>query len=281
VIPQALFGMNDVAVLRNHRDSAVFYKCLEHDLVNIEFYTNIACFVYIDSGYEVLTNSKNETIELYPGSAIFLPRGLSLHSDFVKKTESLKAYLVFFDEQVITDYLSNVRSVDAFDEDDQGYYFIKEERGEFNKFFDSMQLGIKDPGYFNTKLQELLHLIAWKGSKRAFNKMLLCMNRMLPKRNLVRLLERHDLIHLSVSDLAHISGRSLSSFSRDFKEIYKVSPKKWLREKRLSRAKELLDGKGLSVTEAASEVGYENVSNFIKAFKLKYGLTPKQIKLAK
>jgi AraC-like DNA-binding protein len=281
VIPQALFSMKDVTVLSGHRDSAILYKCLEHNLVDIEFYTNTACFVYIESGYEMLTNSNNDTIELHSGSAIFLPRGLNLHSDFVKRAESLKAYLVFFDEQVITNYLSNVKSTGTFNEDEQGFYSLKEESGEFMKYFKSIQYGVNDPGYLDVKLQELLYLVAWKGKKCAFIRMLLSMNRMSTKRNLVRLLEKHDLIHLSVSDLAHISGRSLSSFNRDFKAIYKVSPKKWLQEKRLTRAKDLLVGKGFSVTETASEVGYDNVSNFIKAFKLKYGLTPKQLKLAK
>jgi AraC-like DNA-binding protein len=273
--------MKDIKVLSQNRDSAICYKCLEQDLIDIEFYTNISCFVYIESGYEALTNSANDTIELRPGSAVFLPRGLNLHSDFVKRTEFLMAYLVFFDDQVITDYMSKAKKLDKSKGSAQSFYYLKEDCGEFNKYFRSIQHGIKDPGYLNIKLQELLHLIAWKGNEMELLRILLNMNRMSPRRNLVRLLEKQGLIDLTVSDLAYLSGRSLSSLNRDFKEIYRVSPKKWLQDKRLSYAKELLDSKGLSVTEVASEVGYKNVSNFIKAFKLKYGLTPKKIKLAK
>jgi AraC-like DNA-binding protein len=281
VIPQALFAMKDVTVLKQYRNSAICYKCLERDLVDIEFYTNIPCFVYIESGYEVLINSNNETIELHPGSAIFLPQGSNLHSDFVKKTESLKAYLVFFDEHVITDYLGKVKRIEACGEGEQSFIYLEDDGGEFIKCLRSIQPAIADPSYLIIKLQELLCLIAWKSNEKTFLRLLLTKNRVSPRRNLVRLLESHDLLHLTVSDLAHISGRSVSSFNRDFKAIYNVPPKKWLQEKRLLRAKELLNGKGLSVTEVASEVGYENVSNFIKAFKLRYGLTPKQIKLAK
>ncbi len=278
VIPQALFVMRDVTVLKSHRNSVIFYKCLEQDLVDIEFYTNIPCFIYIESGYEVITNSNNDTIELHPGSGIFLPQGLNLHSDFVKKTEALKAYLVFFGEEVITDYLSKVKKYDG--NKSENNFFLLNKDCEFLKFINSVRLDINVPGYLNIKLQELLHLIASQDSQNLFHRLLLTMNSVSPKRNLVRLLEKQDLLHLSVSDLAHISGRSVSSFNRDFKQIYKIPPKKWLQDKKLSRAKELLDNQGLSVTEVALEVGYENISNFIKAFKLKYGITPKKIKFA-
>ncbi|WP_369832151.1 helix-turn-helix domain-containing protein [Motiliproteus sp. MSK22-1] len=86
---------------------------------------------------------------------------------------------------------------------------------------------------------------------------------------------------MSVSDLAQISGRSLSSFNREFKSTYKMPPKQWLQEKRLSYSKELLQYNELSVTEIAMKVGYENVSHFIKAFKNRYGSTPKQLKVCK
>lgn len=281
VIPQALFSMKDVTVLKQHRNSMIFYKRLEQDLVDIEFYTNTPCFIYIETGFEILTNSDNHTIELHPGSAIFLPQGLNLNSDFVKKTDSLTAYLVFFSEQVITSFLTNAKNARTGNESSKHYCLLQDEDDVFISFFNTFKSAIEDPGYLLTKLQELLHLIAWKDHENEFFSLLLSMHSISPKRNLVRLLESHDLLHLSVSDLAHISGRSLSSFNRDFKEIYKTPPKKWLQEKRLTRARELLDQEALSVTEAALEVGYENISNFIKAFKLRYGQTPKQIQLGK
>ncbi len=64
VIPQALYTMKDVVVLSHHRNSAIIYKNLEHDLVDIEFYTNTPCFIFIENGREVITNSNNDTIEL-------------------------------------------------------------------------------------------------------------------------------------------------------------------------------------------------------------------------
>lgn len=49
--------------------------------------------------------------------------------------------------------------------------------------------------------------------------------------------EQHYASPVSVSELAYLSGRSLSSFKRDFQNIYNVAPATWIREKRLEKAK--------------------------------------------
>lgn len=278
VIPQALYAMKDVSVVMQGANSVMFLKHLEHDLVDVEFYTNYPCFVYIESGCEVLTNAQNEVIELQAGSAIFLPQGATLHSDYVKQTQSLRACLVFFDQQVITEYLSKTGIRGAANTNSGDFYVIHDRQADFQSFMASLKTDITEPGYFNVKLQELLHLIAWKGDAQRFHALLLSKGAQTPKRNLRRLLDAHDILHLSVRDLALLSGRSLSSFQRDFKASYQTTPQKWLQEKRLAHAHRLLDGGDCSVTEAAAAVGYENISHFIRAFRLKYGQTPKQLK---
>ncbi|MEJ2613172.1 MAG: helix-turn-helix transcriptional regulator [Candidatus Thiodiazotropha sp.] len=60
--------------------------------------------------------------------------------------------------------------------------------------------------------------------------------------------------------------------------MYHESAKPWLLRKRLSRARELLESDNYTVTDVAMMVGYSNVSHFIKAFKIRYGLTPKTVK---
>lgn len=255
-------------------------KHLQQDLTDIEFYSSVPCFIYIESGREVITDSNNHKVELHAGSGVFLPQGEHLHSDYVKCAESLQAYLVFFDEHVITEFLAGCKGDAAAKATKQSFYTVEDNEGDINGFFRSINCAIADPGYLSVKLHELLHLIAWKADAASLRALLAKQRISSPKRNLQRLLENHDVLRLSVSDLAQISCRSLSSFNRDFKAIYKVPPQTWLREKRLAHARELLDSKGVSVTEAAVEVGYENVSHFIKAFKLKYGRTPKQIKNA-
>mgnify|MGYP000226694739 CR=1 FL=1 len=280
VIPQALFALKDVSVLLHNRNSAIFYKNLENDLTDVEFYTNVPCFIYIESGREVLSTENDECIELNEGTAIFLSQGLTLQSDFVRKTENLSAYLVFFDDEVIINYLRKLTRVD-FKLQARPHHCIFDKPNRFSKFFESIEYDIQSYEYLKVKLEELLHLIAWKSNTQNFLMSLAQMRRSPPKQNITHILETYDVFHLSIADLAHLSGRSPSSFQRDFKKNYGTSPGKWLQEKKLYRAKELLTNDELTVTEVALTLGYENISAFITAFKRKYGITPKQIKSRK
>ena len=62
----------------------------------------------------------------------------------------------------------------------------------------------------------------------------------------------------------------------EFKKYFKNSPSKWFQEKRLKHAAFLLKNKPIRPSDIYLEVGYETLSNFIQAFKMKFGQTPKQ-----
>jgi len=281
VIPHALTAMDEVTPLMSNGDLAIFYEYLIDDLVDVEFYTNTPCFVYIESGLEVITTADNKTHELGSNTIIFLPQGYNLHSDFVRSTASLKAYMVFLDDAIISEYLSSRKMLPKIKAEKNELFKVKSS-ALIRSFFKSIQAihneGCNSPDLLKVKLLEFLHLVALQ-DEAALNRSLSYKPKtMRLKRNIARLLKDNDILHLSVDDLSHLSGRSLSSFNRDFRAIYNMPPKRWLQEKRLNHAKMLLTNNDLSVTEVASELGYENISHFIKLFKEKYQITPKQFK---
>lgn len=280
VIPQSLHEMSDIQQLMSSGDSGILYKNLKQDLVDVEFYTNIPCLVYIESGQEVITSSDNQTYKLSAGTAIFLPQGLNLHSDYVKVTENLKSYLVFFTKDVLTDFISTEKK-NKFMNCEQHDLLKIQCDSLIEVYFNSIQQlskqGVNTPALLKIKLLELLHLLslydkrifqaAYKSNQASIS----------PKRNLTRLLKNSDTLKLSISDLANLSGRSIATFNRDFKSIYGTAPKQWLQNKRLAHAYKLLTNTELTVTHVAADLGYENVSHFIKSFKEKYKTTPKQL----
>ena len=69
---------------------------------------------------------------------------------------------------------------------------------------------------------------------------------------------------------------SESSFKRVFKKHFQSSPGKWFREKRLEHSAFLLRNKSKRPSDIYQEIGYENLSNFTQAFKIKFGVTPKR-----
>lgn len=76
---------------------------------------------------------------------------------------------------------------------------------------------------------------------------------------------------------AYLTGRSLSTFKRDFEKIFGTTPSKWLQAKRLEEAHFLIAEKGKKASDVYIEVGFENLSHFSFAFKKAYGVAPSQL----
>jgi AraC-like DNA-binding protein len=69
---------------------------------------------------------------------------------------------------------------------------------------------------------------------------------------------------------------SVSKLNRIFRELYGTSLHAYVQEMRLEQAAEMLLKMNLSVTEVAVNSGYNNMSHFSKAFKNRFGITPKK-----
>ncbi|GGF32358.1 helix-turn-helix domain-containing protein [Echinicola rosea] len=87
-------------------------------------------------------------------------------------------------------------------------------------------------------------------------------------------MEANYMYSLNLSEYAHLTNRSLSTFKRDFAEYYGTTPGKWLSAKRMERAKRLIDTTQKPIGEIAFENGFNNLSHFSRVFKDKYGVSP-------
>lgn len=87
-------------------------------------------------------------------------------------------------------------------------------------------------------------------------------------------MESNYMYDLNIHDFASISNRSLSTFKRDFKKHYKTSAAKWIAERRLQRARALLETEDKTINQVAFECGFKNASHFSRVFKEKFKITP-------
>lgn len=79
---------------------------------------------------------------------------------------------------------------------------------------------------------------------------------------------------LDLGDLAREAGLSPFHFARAFKQATGVSPCRYLLERRIERAKELLAGPAPTIAEIASACGFATQTGFTSAFRRVTGTTP-------
>ena len=79
-----------------------------------------------------------------------------------------------------------------------------------------------------------------------------------------------------ISELAKNLSMSESKLARLFFSAYGTSIHRYIQDQRLEKAAALIAGKSMNVSEAALHCGYSNMSWFSKAFKEKFGVSPKK-----
>lgn len=88
------------------------------------------------------------------------------------------------------------------------------------------------------------------------------------------LIESHYADAITIERMADSTGLSERTLKRRFLNATQLSPNVYLQKVRIDKAKKLLIATTLSVKEVAYEVGYENVSFFVRLFKSEVGYTP-------
>jgi len=91
-------------------------------------------------------------------------------------------------------------------------------------------------------------------------------------------MEKYHSKRISLEEIAAAAYMSRFHFIRIFQQVYGLTPRQFLRDLRISKAKELLK-KGASVTEACFKVGYKSLPTFSSAFKRGTGHSPKKYQM--
>ncbi|MDW8848511.1 helix-turn-helix domain-containing protein [Flavobacterium sp. MMLR14_040] len=97
------------------------------------------------------------------------------------------------------------------------------------------------------------------------------------KIDLVHFMERNFMFNMPLDRLGYLTGRSLSTFNRDFRKYFNTTPQKWLTAKRLELAHYELTKNKKKAIDVCYEVGFENLSHFSFAFKKQFGYTATEL----
>jgi len=98
-------------------------------------------------------------------------------------------------------------------------------------------------------------------------------------RRVIDYIEAHLADDISLRDLAAQAGLSTHHFGEAFKASTGTSPHRYLVERRIRRAKELLLGAEQSIAEIAMSVGFASHSHFTDNFRRLTGTTPSRFRI--
>lgn len=265
--PNSVYNYKDIIYSCFQREESLSEHCLPHHAL-----------IHVYSGeLRIIDNGKENTVRA--GEYIFLKRDnrLKIHKQ-THAAEPYKAISIRFDRKLLREYFGELKrktklpeNVKRFKEaviklDDSPYM-----ESLFASLFPFTDKGIKPNEEFVTmKMTEAIGCIL-QADKRFYPTLFDFNNPW--KIDLLEFMEENFMQDMNMVEFALYTGRSLAGFKRDFSQISELSPQKWLIERRLKKAYELIKT-GKSVTDACLESGFKNRSHFSTAFKNKFGFPP-------
>ncbi|MDR1115331.1 MAG: AraC family transcriptional regulator [Tannerella sp.] len=228
--------------------------------------------LYIVAG-NVEFQIEDEHLVAEPGNIILIRRNRLTKATKIPSPDTpCKTVNIFLTQEIIRTYAlqNNIGIQERY----TGKPLIRLNKNIFLKtFFDSLIPYLHHPGKLSHKMtrlktDEALELLL--DARDGMESFLFDLSE--PYRiDLDKFISANFMFNIPISEFARLTGRSLSTFKRDFKNIYHDTPEKWLRERRLNEARRLIIHEGKKPSEVYYQVGFENFSHFSAAYKQLFG----------
>lgn len=245
---------------------------------------NEACFLYIMKG-EYESVSEVETIKVKAEESLLMKCGNYTSRMLpAKSSETYQALAVHFYPEVLLKIYEN-KLPDFLKETENTDTHMTKLNSDalIHKYIEGILFYFNNPNLVNEeililKLKEIILLLNQTQNAPAIRQVL--SNLFNPNSYSFReIIEAHYYSNTTLDELAQLNNQSLSTFKREFKKLYNVSPATYLRDKKLEKSLELLTSTGLRATDIAYDCGFSNVSHFSKTFKQKFGVSPSAYKM--
>ena len=255
----------------------VYDYCSSKEISKQQIILNQNTFSFlIEGNKEVIFDNSDLSID--NRKFLIMKSGHCLMTEKLSEIKNYRSILLFFTNETLSKFiqkfgLNNIeqneyKSVYSFEYDKFIKRFV-DSLTDISKLSKTVQKKI-----IEVKFEEImLYLIELHGTHILYS---LTSNNDNLTQNFTRTVESNQLKKLTLKELAFLCNMSVSTFKREFEKHYSESPIKWFQNKRLEHAYYLLNQKHKKSSEIYFEVGYENLSSFIQAYKSKYNKTPKQ-----
>ncbi|MCX7548367.1 AraC family transcriptional regulator [Xanthomarina sp. F1114] len=256
-------------------DLFVYDFKMTNDVVKSKVNLGMNMFSFLQVGKKQV-HFADASIAVNKNQSLLLKKGNWLWTELLDTDRIYNCKLLFFSERRLKEFLEK-HSVNKGKIKEESPYFIIKNDAYITSYLNSLSTISHAPDVFmenllSVKFEELmLYLIQKYGNTFKYYLHSLIINEI---SQFKRIVESNIHSNLKLEEIAFLCHMSLSTFKRHFVQIYKVSPGKWLKDKRLQKAKEILESGILKPSDIYIEFGYNNLSNFSIAYKNKFGISP-------
>jgi AraC family transcriptional regulator, exoenzyme S synthesis regulatory protein ExsA len=237
-----------------------------------------ACFTYLKEG-ELSITSPTDNLSIQTEESVLLRCGNYFTSAIRKlPAQTCVVYAVHLYPDILKELYKNEFPNFIKDNPIKPYIRKIEKKSVITHFIQSLDFYFENPNLvtddlLKLKIKELILLLLQTDNGE--NIITLFSHLFNPRQaGLFEVVEAHLYSSISIVELARLTGRSLSTFKRDFEAQFSDTPANFIKEKKLEKALVLIQSTKLSVSEICYEVGFLDTSHFTKTFKQKYNQSP-------
>ncbi|WP_310993973.1 helix-turn-helix domain-containing protein [Aequorivita marina] len=263
---------------QSNPDLFIYDFKMTNDVVKSKVNLGMNMFSFLQIGKKQV-HFAGTSVAVHKDQSLLLKKGNWLWTELLDTEAIYYCKLFFFSEKKLTEFLSKyTNSVKPNQEEVP--YFIIENDAYIAAFLNSLSADTYTNHNYSDALlllkfeEIMLYLLKKYGDKFEYYLHSLIVKEVSPFKNVV---ESNVYSNLRLEEIAFLCNMSLSTFKRHFTNEYNEPPGKWLQDKRLKKAKELLQGGELKASDIYLDIGYNNLSNFSIAFKNKFGISPTDI----
>jgi len=253
------------------------------DRIPKKFKDNEACFMFINEGeFSVRTADKFISFNKENG---LLAKCFDYFFETTKKQRDVQNSLDVIGILLYPDIVEELFQFDIMDSSHKVDYNVKQIQvdGLLNNYKDSINILLDNPELadetlIKTKLKEFVLLMSKTINAPSHLDFL---SAMFKKNNngFRETILNNIYSNLTLQEFAHLSGMSLSSFKRKFKETFEETPKRYIAKMKLEKSSKLLASKEYRISDVAYDCGFESISTFNRSFKSYFGKSPTEYRL--
>ncbi|MGA0374282.1 MAG: helix-turn-helix domain-containing protein [Flavobacteriaceae bacterium] len=263
---------------KNEDDKNLNYQeAVSHEFIQFHFCQKGSCnFEFNGGNYQLPLMSKNVILLYNPQKALPIDLNLTPDSALVSLVISIKKFHSLFSE------------------DADHIHFLSPENNT-KKYYDtrpiSPAMSVVLSQILETKLHESIQTLYFKG--KVYELLSLFFNKsedadveqcpfLMDEENVRKIRKAKEIILSQMSEpptlheLSTEIGLNIKKLKEGFKQIYGDTVYGYLLDHKMNEARSMLNSRQYNINEISLKLGYSTSSNFIAAFKKKFGTTPKK-----